>query len=162
MPLSVNNRLEKATALFQEFTGHDGKHVYEYPEKHNAGKVGARIGPLDYVGVTIDGNDVFIDFRGDGQPDMGVTHDGRQLIIAGGNQPRIVAALNKKYKKGASKTVDYGTVFAVAYTTIRDGEKEAYVHQFAMPARPRLKSKMGGLIFQGGRYQFLDSGINDR
>jgi len=58
-----------------------------------------------------------------------------------------------------------GSLDAVCYTTVRDGNKEKYIHEFETPAsRPLLCVSHDGkqLYIVGGRYEFLDSGINDR
>lgn len=56
-----------------------------------------------------------------------------------------------------------GTLDGVLYTTIRDGRRERFVHQFKAGDRPWLVvSPDGGQIFIiGGNYDFTERGIVD-
>lgn len=56
-----------------------------------------------------------------------------------------------------------GTLDAVSYTTIREGQLEKYEHKFKKSARPLLCSSFDGkqLIVLGGVYTFTDRGIVD-
>lgn len=57
-----------------------------------------------------------------------------------------------------------GTCDGVLYTTVRDGKTESYIHEFRSRSRPVLAVSADGknLLILGGRYQFLDTGINDK
>lgn len=57
-----------------------------------------------------------------------------------------------------------GNLVGVIYETIRDGERETYVHRFRKKSRPLLASTFDGsrLVIVGGRYRFTDRGIVDR
>ena len=57
-----------------------------------------------------------------------------------------------------------GTLDGVLYTTIREGKKESYVHEFKDESRPLLCCNFDGkqLIILGGEYQFTERGIVDR
>lgn len=57
-----------------------------------------------------------------------------------------------------------GKLDAVIYTTVRDGEKEQYIHQFKARAKPLLCASYDGkqLLLIGGHYNFTDRGIVDK
>lgn len=57
-----------------------------------------------------------------------------------------------------------GTLDAVMYTTVRDGKKEQYIHQFKARARPLLCTSYDGkqLLLIGGHYNFTERGIVDK
>jgi len=54
-----------------------------------------------------------------------------------------------------------GELDFVGYSTIRDGERENYIHHFDEKSRPLLCSSHDGkqLIIVGGRYKFGNRGI---
>lgn len=56
-----------------------------------------------------------------------------------------------------------GTLDAVSYTTVREGQKELYEHKFKKPSRPLLCSSFDGkqLVILGGVYTFTERGIVD-
>jgi len=56
-----------------------------------------------------------------------------------------------------------GKLDGVLYTTVRDGKKEKYIHEFKASAAPKLISSFDGhnLYIIGGRYTFRETGIND-
>ena len=51
----------------------------------------------------------------------------------------------------------------VLYTTVRDGVKERYIHEFAKKDRPLLCVSPDGrqILLIGGRYRFTEAGIVD-
>ncbi len=57
-----------------------------------------------------------------------------------------------------------GQLDGVLYTTVRDGKKEAYVHEFKARSRPLLAASFDGenLYILNGEYAFTDRGIEDR
>ncbi len=57
-----------------------------------------------------------------------------------------------------------GDLDGVLYTTVRDGKKEAYIHEFRKQSRPLLASSFDGenLYILNGEYEFTDRGIEDR
>ena len=57
-----------------------------------------------------------------------------------------------------------GDLDGVLYTAIRDGKKEKYIHKFKAKSRPLLVSSSDGLSLHiiGGKYAFLETGINDK
>lgn len=57
-----------------------------------------------------------------------------------------------------------GALVGVIYETVRDGERETYVHRFKIKSRPLLASTFDGtrLVIVGGRYRFTERGIVDR
>lgn len=57
-----------------------------------------------------------------------------------------------------------GELDGVLYTTVRDGKKEKYIHEFKARSRPLLVASSDGksLHIIGGKYAFTESGINDR
>lgn len=57
-----------------------------------------------------------------------------------------------------------GTLLGVIYETVRDGERETYVHRFRKNSRPLLASTFDGsrLVIVGGRYRFTERGIVDK
>ncbi len=56
-----------------------------------------------------------------------------------------------------------GECDGILYTTIRDGEKESYIHKFKKSARPLLAASHDGasLALIGGNFNFTDRGIVD-
>ncbi len=56
-----------------------------------------------------------------------------------------------------------GDLDGVLYTTVRDGKKESYVHEFKARSRPLLASSFDGnqLYILSGEYAFTDRGIED-
>lgn len=57
-----------------------------------------------------------------------------------------------------------GELDGVLYTTVRDGERESYIHKFKRNSRPLLVSSHDGksLHILGGEYEFTERGIEDR
>lgn len=57
-----------------------------------------------------------------------------------------------------------GTVDAIEYTTVRDGEKERYRHRFHNADRPLfvVAPDGKGLYLVGGNFEFTERGIVDR
>ncbi len=60
--------------------------------------------------------------------------------------------------------MEIGTVDGIMYTTVRDGEKEKYIHRFKKSSRPLLAVSSDGeqLMMIGGSYQFTEKGIQDK
>lgn len=58
---------------------------------------------------------------------------------------------------------EIGQVDGILYTTIRDGAKEHYIHEFKKTARPSLVASHDGasIALIGGEYDFTDAGIVD-
>lgn len=56
-----------------------------------------------------------------------------------------------------------GECDGVLYTTVRDGRKERYIHEFANSDKPLLCVAPDGkqMLFVGGRYVFTERGIVD-
>lgn len=154
MPISETVALKRATARYEDFTGHDGKTLYEVPDPNIKGReYGALFGKLDYLGVIgRDGRQYWLRFEGRQRPGIASSADGYRLFIVG----EVALTENK------ANLVDTGTIFALAYTTRRDGKSEAYIHEFRPKSRPRLRYSKRGLLIVGGRFVFIDTGINDR
>jgi len=57
-----------------------------------------------------------------------------------------------------------GDCDGILYTTVRDGVKEKYVHQFKKSSRPLFCVTPDGqqLVLLGGEYDFTERGIVDR
>ena len=57
-----------------------------------------------------------------------------------------------------------GKLDGVLYTTVRDGKRESYIHEFRARSRPLLAASSDGtqLRIVGGRFEFTDAGIEDR
>ncbi len=57
-----------------------------------------------------------------------------------------------------------GEMDGVLYTTVRDGKREKYIHNFKAKSRPLLVGSYDGksLHIIGGRYEFTERGIEDR
>jgi hypothetical protein len=57
-----------------------------------------------------------------------------------------------------------GECDAVCYTTVRDGRRESYIHEFRSRDKPLLAVSPDGrrLLLIGGRYLFTERGIVDR
>jgi hypothetical protein len=58
----------------------------------------------------------------------------------------------------------FGELDFVGYTTVRDGVREKYKHNFRKKSRPLLAATSDGkqLHIVGGRYEFTEAGIEDR
>lgn len=56
-----------------------------------------------------------------------------------------------------------GECDGILYTTVRDGEKEHYIHRFKKSARPLLAASHNGkqLLLIGGNFEFTERGIVD-
>ena len=55
-----------------------------------------------------------------------------------------------------------GTLDFVGYTTVRDGEREKYIHKFRQADKPLLCASPDGKVFLlGGNYDFTERGIVD-
>lgn len=56
-----------------------------------------------------------------------------------------------------------GELDGVLYTTVRDGKRESYIHEFSTKSRPLLIASHDGasLHIVGGQYEFTDAGIED-
>lgn len=56
-----------------------------------------------------------------------------------------------------------GDVTGILYETVRDGNRENYIHEFKKKSRPLLVASHDGnqLAMLGGAYQFTDRGIED-
>jgi len=57
-----------------------------------------------------------------------------------------------------------GSLDGVLYTTVRDGKREKYIHEFKRASRPLLVASHDGktLHILGGRYEFTERGIEDK
>lgn len=57
-----------------------------------------------------------------------------------------------------------GDCEAIAYSTVRNGKRESYQHEFKPSARPVLAVTHDGksLLLLAGAYRFTDHGIEDR
>lgn len=57
-----------------------------------------------------------------------------------------------------------GTVDGIMYTTVRDGERQKYIHQFRAKDKPLFVVDPDGkqIFLIGGEYDFTDRGIIDR
>lgn len=57
-----------------------------------------------------------------------------------------------------------GELDGVLYTTVRDGKRESYIHEFKKRSRPTLVASHDGqsLHVLGGEYEFTEAGIEDR
>jgi len=56
-----------------------------------------------------------------------------------------------------------GQCDGVMYTTVRDGKKESYIHEFTGKSKPMLAASWNGeqIVFIGGNYSFTEEGIKD-
>lgn len=56
-----------------------------------------------------------------------------------------------------------GKCLGIMYTTVRDGVRENYLHEFKHSARPELVASYDGsqLGLIGGKFRFTDAGITD-
>lgn len=56
-----------------------------------------------------------------------------------------------------------GECDGVLYTTIRNGRKEEYIHEFAKKSKPLLVASWDGkqVLLVGGKYNFTEQGITD-
>lgn len=59
--------------------------------------------------------------------------------------------------------LNVGNVTGIMYTTIRDGKREHYIHEFRKASQPVFAVSHDGqqVFLVGGAYLFKDSGIND-
>lgn len=60
--------------------------------------------------------------------------------------------------------MEIGKCDGVLYTTVRDGKREKYVHEFTGRSKPILASSWDGkhIYLIGGHYSFSEEGIKDR
>lgn len=60
--------------------------------------------------------------------------------------------------------IGVGSVDAICYTTVRDGQVEKYIHEFKPHARPLFAVSHDGkqLLLLGGAYRFTERGIVDK
>lgn len=60
--------------------------------------------------------------------------------------------------------LEIGHVEGIAYSTVRDGKKERYFHEFKKSARPILAASHDGkrLLLIGGDFEFTERGITDK
>ena len=80
-------------------------------------------------------------------PIFAVSPDGRRIVFL--NAPAVPGvALGERVK-------------AICYTTRRLGKLLHYRHAFREDCAPRLEQRGSRLAFVGGRFKFLDTGIND-
>ena len=56
-----------------------------------------------------------------------------------------------------------GLCDGILYTTVRDGKKESYIHEFTGASRPILAASWDGkqVLLIGGKYSFTEEGIKD-
>lgn len=59
--------------------------------------------------------------------------------------------------------LNVGRCIGIMYETVRDGERQQYVHRFRRNSRPHLAASHDGktLILLGGAYRFTERGIVD-
>ena len=79
-----------------------------------------------------------------------------------GDHPESLTKVRLKNPPKAGVVV--GELDGVLYTTVRDGNKEHYQHDFKKGSRPLLVSSHDGdsLHILGGDYEFTERGIEDR
>lgn len=60
--------------------------------------------------------------------------------------------------------LEVGMVEGIAYSTVRDGKRERYFHEFKKSARPILAASHDGrqLLLIGGSFEFTERGITDQ
>ena len=78
-----------------------------------------------------------------------------------GHEPSEIVRISQK---GFHKGLVLGELDGVLYTTVRDGNREAYIHKFRKQSRPLLAVSSDGtqIGIVGGRYQVTEAGIEDR
>jgi len=118
-----------------------------------------RVGTIDFLTIKNDKGAFNLTFNAP-KPVFGVTHDGGEILILGTNK-NMVKTLSKLGLNNADR-IDIGTLLAIAYNTVRDGKRESYIHSFLPASRPHLIYQNHEFLVSGGRYVFIDSGINDR
>ena len=150
--MSEARKIQEAAKRFEEFTGHKASYVEEVESSESETLL--KFGKLDYFLIEkSNGHTETVNFQNFGQkrPDLAASYDGKRLFVVG------------NIKLNTAK-IDLGKIFAVGYTTKRDGEIERYVHTFRTKSRPTLKydNAHQEIKIIGGDYQFKDTGINDR
>lgn len=85
----------------------------------------------------------------------------RQFEDFTGHPGKTIARIEKPVYPDAVSVI--GECDGVLYTTVRDGEKEAYIHRFRKTSRPLLCVSPDGktLYLLGGAYRFTERGIVD-
>lgn len=80
-----------------------------------------------------------------------------------GHDPEIVGTVSFPDLDGVALAV-VGECDGVLYTTVRDGRRERYIHEFAPADKPTLCVTADGrqIVLVGGRYQFTERGIVDK
>ncbi len=78
-----------------------------------------------------------------------------------GDEPKYVDEYKVDFPDVA---MEIGMCDGIMYTTIRDGKKEHYIHEFTGKSRPILAASWDGtqVILLGGNYSFTSEGIKDR
>ena len=95
-------------------------------------------------------------------PTRGQVNDAKNLFRDfRGDDP---AGMRKVQLRNPKTGLVIGELDGVLYTTVRDGKREKYIHEFKTKSRPLLVSSSDGesLHIIGGKYAFTESGINDR
>lgn len=95
-------------------------------------------------------------------PTRGQIDDARQLFKDfRGDEPENLRRVQLRTPRTG---LVIGELDGVLYTTVRDGKKEKYIHEFKARSRPLLIASSDGesLHIIGGKYAFTESGINDR
>lgn len=79
-----------------------------------------------------------------------------------GHVPEVVAEIRKPRYPDAVLVV--GDCDGILYTTVRDGRKERYIHEFKASSRPLFCVSPDGktLYLLGGAFSFTDRGIVDK
>jgi hypothetical protein len=76
----------------------------------------------------------------------------------------VVGTVNVPELKRDDVLVVIGDCEAIAYSTVRNGKRESYQHEFRASSRPVLAASHDGhrLYLLAGAYRFTDRGIEDR
>lgn len=155
-------RIRRAAQLHLDFTGSNGDSLETW-ECHPTldGQIGVRFGYLDFLVVDqLHGKSIALGFD-DTRAGIGITADGRKLVIVGYN-PLPEVFLQVFANKPRKRRLKIGRINAIGYSANRFGKKEKYLHEFARSARPLLTvTRDGYWLVNGGAFRFMDRGIVD-
>jgi len=145
-----------AARRYTAFTGHKNVQVTQADRKgrRDLPAVVLKVGYCDGLQLRLaNGSTADLTWSGAGRPILAASPDGKKLFL-----------LERKTNR-YSRVLQNAKCLAMLYTTIRDHQRERYIHEFETAAsRPLLRVSVDGksLYPIGGSFTFTDRGIVDR
>lgn len=173
----IKAQFNQAKKRFGEFTGHSIKWL-EFEKAFNSlaettgDHVWFHVGQLDYLmiepikkanasGIKFQGWEIrfrtlLYEYEPNTYPLL-IKYNGKQFAT-------ILPPNNDLTPKLTKIGVGVAQVYAIGYTTVRDGKLISYNHDFKDFARPQLdfKTCKNIILSLGGGFEFTDSGFNDK